>query len=551
MYGTITIYRKVDENDTTTEPGRRRTTKPQESDSLSNTTANNKKTTSSWVLSSLSVIVLITVLFGVHLINRTGSINEGKEATATLLSSTPRLSTVLNQSTNNIMTTPTRKASLSQRGSSLGQVRDDLPMFGKGLMDPYHPTTNPDGYLVMLVAENKLMWKEMAKKIEDFQTKTDIPSWTFNYGGMGGEGSFKDSMAKMMKHWIHAPIDSNYLYFQDGAGPMLSQLSFVLTDADDGVLTAAPGYMAFVSDFGIYTGAKFHWISSDAENRYVPTIAQLEEGYFKSVKAGNPPKIFVICQPHNPTGVVFSKEEMTVMIDWALSKKDLHIISDEIYALSTFPDYPTTTSAADVMYEKFPNQTNYMGDYVHVVAGLSKDWGMSGFRIGSLFSHNIELLRAIDTVGYYGSPSRYTQFILQGVFNDDDFVTWYIEENRRRLYETYQALEEALSLIDVPLLPSQGAIFAWGDFSSLILDGQSERDLWMELFNKTKVALTTGQSCEANKPGMFRIVYGWPEGGVDAMKEFGRRLVTWKANRETSPKVFLAAEHPIDLTVMS
>lgn len=435
------------------------------------------------------------------------------------------------------------KPSLSQRGASLGLVREDLPLFAKATEDAFDPQLNPQGYLVMLVAENKLMWKEMAKKIEDTQAARPIPQWIFNYGAMTGEVSFKQAMAKTMQHWIKAPVNPDNLQFQDGAGSMLSQISFILTDPGDAVLTAAPGYMAFAIDFKIYAGANIQWIHSDAENGYVPTVEQLDQGYSKAVEAGNRPRIFVICQPQNPTGVIFSKEDMSTMIDWALSRQ-LHIVSDEIYALSTFPGYHTI-SAADIMHEKYPNRTDFMGEYVHVIAGLSKDWGMSGFRIGSLFSHNVDVLAALDAIGYYHSPSRYTQFALQGIFDDDEFVRWYISENRKRLHETYQALGTALSLIDVPLLPSHGGIFGWADFSAYILEGQTEYDLWIELFDKAKIALTSGKSCEANKPGLFRIVYGWPEGGVYAMEELGRRLVSWKAAREATDHIYLAVDHPL------
>ena len=425
-------------------------------------------------------------------------------------------------------------SAVSQRGSTLKAVRDDISLFMKGIQDAYHPTDNPHGYLVMLVAENKLMWKEMAQKLEQVQASNPLPSWIFNYGDMGGEDGFKQSMADMMQHWIQAPVNKTYLRFQDGAGSVLGQIAFALTDPGDGVLTPAPGYIAFEADFGMYTGAKLHWISTRAEKGYVPTEVELNEGYDRSVAAGNPPRILIICQPQNPTGVVYSKSDMEFMMNWALDK-GLHVVSDEIYALSTFPGYQTT-SAADIMREKSPDSETYLGDRVHVVAGLSKDWGMSGFRVGSLFTHNAQLLTAIDTIGYYQSVSRYTQFALTGVFSDHDFVSWYIEENRRRLYETYQALKDALDLIQVPLFPSQGAIFAWADFSSYILDGQSEKELWMELFNDAKIALTSGESCIASKPGMFRIVYGWPEGGTVAMKELGHRLVKWKAHREAKNK---------------
>jgi hypothetical protein len=74
------------------------------------------------------------------------------------------------------------ESSLSSRGQDIKAARDDLAMFMKGAMDPYDPTDNPDGYLVMLIAENKLMWKELAWKIEAVQAANPLPQWIFNYG---------------------------------------------------------------------------------------------------------------------------------------------------------------------------------------------------------------------------------------------------------------------------------------------------------------------------------------------------------------------------------
>lgn len=70
------------------------------------------------------------------------------------------------------------------------------------------------------------------------------------------------------------------------------------------------------------------------------------------------------------------------------------------------------------------------------------------------------------------------------------------------------------------------------DFSSLLQEGQTEKELWMELFQDAKIIFTTGSSCNEDKPGTFRVVYPWPEGGPIAMKEMGDRLVRWKALRE-------------------
>jgi aspartate/methionine/tyrosine aminotransferase len=473
----------------------------------------------------------------------------------------------------------TSTLALSTRGQGVHSGRDDLEVFRVAKSDPYHPVDNPNGYLVMLVAENKLMWTEMAHRLEAVQcpatpsssassssshqksSPLHIPEWTFLYGDMGGHIDFKRAMANLMQRWIIGPhVDPDQLRFQAGAGSVLDQLSYLLADTGDGVLVTAPHYGAFGGDFAVYGQTILHTCPTRAEHGYAPTTADLDECHDRAVAAGNPPKILIICQPNNPTGIIYNYQTMHLMITWALHKH-LHVVSDEIYALSVFPGQKTI-SAAQIMADLHAAQASdhdhnndddhkhhdhYLGDYVHIVAGLSKDWGMSGFRVGTLFSHNAGLLAALDGLGYYQSVSQYTQWTLTQVFSavtdddDDDhdsndvWLDWYIRENQQRIYDTYQALVAALALVDIPLLihPTQqgGGLFVWADFSSWLLPDQTERELWLELFTTSKIALTTGASCDGEKPGLFRIVYTWPEGGPVAMRELGQRLVRFQTER--------------------
>lgn len=411
-------------------------------------------------------------------------------------------------------------------------ARNDIAVFLEASANEYDPTvSNNNGSLVMLVAENKLMLPRLAAQMEHvLRENTSLPSWIFTYGHMGGQADFKNVLAKLHSHWIAAPVASDYLRIQAGAGSILDQLAYLLGDNGDAVLTVGPAYPAFSADVSVHGNMTL--IVADLEPPYIPTRQALEQAHHEAQRQGHRPRILLLCQPHNPTGIVYSPETMRDMIDWALAR-DMHVVSDEIYALSVFPGV-TMTSAADVMYEKNVNRERYMGDYVHIVAGLSKDWGMSGFRVGTLYTQNAQLLQALDAVGYYESVSQLTQYVLTRVFEDEVFVNAYIEENRQRLYETYRALVDALQLIDVsPVVPAQGALFAWVDFSKYLLKDQSEEELWMELYNETKILFTTGKSCHGDKPGLFRIVYPWPKGGPLAMQEMGRRLAKWKQDRES------------------
>lgn len=454
---------------------------------------------------------------------------------------------------------------LSTRGRGVVRSgRDDLSFFRIGAADAYHPIDNPRGYLVMLVAENKQMLQEMARRIEDVSsfhasslcrlrreqreepddsltatTTTTIPEWTFLYGDMGGQANFKQEMAHVMNQWMTGtpPVNPNKLRFQAGAGSVLDQLSYTLADVNDGVLVTTPHYSAFGPDFAVYGQVQLH--PCPTQDARAPTVAELDACYDGAVAAGNPPKIFIICQPNNPTGIIYSYKIMHRMITWAL-KRGLHVVSDEIYALSVFPGQKMI-SAAHIMADlnaagaddDDDDPDHFLGDRVHIVAGLSKDWGMSGFRVGSLYSHNVQLLTALDRLGYYQSTSQYTQWVLTQVFADHKWVDWYIGENQQRLSANYQALRAALAAADVPLVyEAQGGLFAWADFSSFLREGQTERDLWIELFDGPRIALTAGESCHGAKPGLFRIVYAWPEGGVAAMDELGARLVKWKTERD-------------------
>ena len=102
-----------------------------------------------------------------------------------------------------------KKCSLSQRGViAKTPGRSDFEYIMKGIMDPYHPSKNPNGYLSMLVADNKLCWSELKKKIQDVQKKDTLPEWCLGYTDMKGQCDFRAAVANMMqKTWIQAPVN--------------------------------------------------------------------------------------------------------------------------------------------------------------------------------------------------------------------------------------------------------------------------------------------------------------------------------------------------------
>ena len=130
----------------------------------------------------------------------------------------------------------------------------------------------------------------------------------------------------------------------------------------------------------------------------------MEETWKRAILKGSRPRVLLLCNPVNPTGIIYSEETLNMCIDFAESKK-MHIICDEIYGNSIFPD-EKLTSIAKLMHKRNPNTKRYMGDYVHVIAGFSKDFCVSGMRCGTLFTHNKDIIYAVESIGLFGAVSN-------------------------------------------------------------------------------------------------------------------------------------------------
>ena len=104
---------------------------------------------------------------------------------------------------------------LSKRGSlAIKPGRDDLEEFITGLSDPYHPISNKEGYLVLLVAENKLNINMLKQKLENICSQ-NIPSWVLGYGDMRGHADFRAAVSKMMEEtFINSPVDKECIVAQ-------------------------------------------------------------------------------------------------------------------------------------------------------------------------------------------------------------------------------------------------------------------------------------------------------------------------------------------------
>ncbi len=210
-------------------------------------------------------------------------------------------------------------------------------------------------------------------------------------------------------------------------------------------------------------------------------------------------KLFILCNPHNPVGRVWSREELEKMAEICL-KHDVKIFSDEIHSdLILRGNKFTSMLSLDEKYRKItaaamaPSKTfNIAGLYSSIV--LIPDEGMrdkynkisQSLHIGSL---NIFGLTAMEAAYKYGE--KWLEEVLDYIEENSDYMEGFIREN----------------MPDIKYRKPEGTYLGWLDFREVF---SSQKDLDDFLINKAKVALNSGITFGKNGEGFARINLGCP-----------------------------------------
>jgi aspartate/methionine/tyrosine aminotransferase len=377
----------------------------------------------------------------------------------------------------------------------------------------WHATDNPDGYLGLCVAENRLVWDLLEPRVNGFR---DVPSSALGYDAMIGSERFRASLARFLStHLMGRPVTADQLAVLAGAGSVLETLFWVLCDPGDGVLVPTPSYAGFWLDLELRDELTILPVHGRAENGFRLTPETLEA----SLRAADRPvKALLWTNPDNPRGAVASPAEIRAILDWA-ADHDLHVVADELYGCSVFGD-ATFVSAASLQHR--------LGSRLHTVWAFSKDFAASGLRCGVLHSDDSAVLRAVDGLSYWACCSGDTQHLLGTLLDDETWLDRYLAEMPRRLGAAYDAVTTALRDSDIPFLPSQAGFFLLLDMRQWLPspDWEGERRLWRRILNAANVNVTPGEACRIAEPGFMRLCFaGLPvDGAVAAIARLGNVL---------------------------
>lgn len=382
----------------------------------------------------------------------------------------------------------------SSRASRLKQPIP--PHAALAVLPPYHPIERPDGLISLSIAENRLSLPLVAHALEQLPN----PPLSVFSPDPSVAHPIPELTAQLSKlfstHISRFPTQPEGFSIYSGATTVLDVLAFALCEADDGVIATGPGYSGITRD--VYTMAAVHPIIAHC-NDEDPTISiEALETALKSTTRRVP--LVIVLSPDNPTGRLLSPQKIYQLVEWA-ARKEMHIVFDEAYALSVHDPNATFSSVIDVLEGKLP-------PHVHVVWTMSKDFCISGLRVGVLYTENEKLSKCGAVLSSASPVSLVTQWSVAQLVSQDKWLRSYLKENPLRLRRAYEQVVTFLNEHDIQFCEAQAGFFVWIDLRKWIraptLDG--ELQLWKDL-NAAGVVLTPGSQCYGELFGFFRMCF--------------------------------------------
>lgn len=278
-----------------------------------------------------------------------------------------------------------------------------------------------------------------------------------SYTTSNGSESYRQKLSDYYKR-NGIIVSKDDILVTTGASEALLFTIACITDPHDEIIIPEPFYANYNS-FAIAEGVNVVPITTTLEEKFaLPAIAKFEELITAKTKA------IVICNPGNPTGVVYSKEEIEQLKELVV-KHDLFLIADEVYREFVYDG----ESHHSILLEKGMEANAIMID------SISKRFSMCGARIGCVVSKNQELLFTIMKMAQSRlSPPTYAQIAAEAAL---DTPPSYFDEVVREYKERRDVLVQKLKEIDgVSVFTPKGAFYC---IASLPVDDTDDFAQWL------------------------------------------------------------------------
>lgn len=264
--------------------------------------------------------------------------------------------------------------------------------------------------------------------------------------------------------------EENVVVTCGGTEAMMASM-MAITNPSDKVIIFSPFYENYKAD-AILSRAEPIFVKLNPPN-FDFDIDELENAFKQN------PKAIILCNPSNPSGKVFTREELQIIADFA-EKYDTYVVTDEVYEHIVYKPYVHTYFAS------LPK----MKDRTITTTSLSKTYSITGWRLGYTIA-NKEITQAIKSVHDFltvGAAAPLQESAIVGL----NFVDEYYEKLQEKYTHKRDIFLNGLKEIGLDFYSPQGTYFVMVDISKF--KRKSDYDFCVELSQKIGVTPVPGSS---------------------------------------------------------
>lgn len=309
--------------------------------------------------------------------------------------------------------------------------------------------------------------KEILNRLEQVAHE-DYNQYAITWGAQ----NFRDALAKKQSKYMNLDLDSNKnIVITCGSTEAMMAAMMSVCDPNDKVIVFSP----FYENYGADT------ILCGADPIYVPLhppVFNFDKEELENAFKQNP-KALILCNPSNPCGKVFSKEELEYIASLAI-KYDTYVITDEVYEHIVYAPYKHTYFASlPGMFERTIS-----------CSSLSKTYSINGWRLGYCIAPEniIEQIKKVHDFLTVGAAAPLQEAAVVGL----EFSDAYYDELQKLYTHKKDLFINGLKELNIPHTEPQGAYYVMVDISEFGYD--SDLDFCVDLIKNVGVAAVPGSS---------------------------------------------------------
>lgn len=336
-----------------------------------------------------------------------------------------------------------------------------------------------------------------------------------HYGPTPGYPSLRQAIANTLNNELKSypvrPYNANDIVVSVGAKQALCNAIEALIGPDDEVIMPTPCWVSYVEMVKIAQG-KSVLVKTTMENNFCLTAEQLEAAITPATK------LLLLCSPNNPTGSVYTLENLKAIVDVLKKYPQIVVLADEIYQHILYTGKHETMA-------QFPE----IEDRLIIINGVSKAYAMTGYRIGWLASHDKDFITAVKRL--QGQTISCATTIAQRAAEAAYTGPQECVEEMRQAFERRRDLIVRLAK-DIPgmkVLEPQGAFYLFPDVSAFFgkkYNGQTienANDVVNFLLQEAHVACVSGSAF--GEDNCIRFSYATSEDKIiEAMRRMKEML---------------------------